>query len=88
MNNKKITLCENSKKLLNAVTRELLVALGEDKKISNIKEGAFEHIINDNEEVQVQILITRDREEFLESFQKVATTNMSTEQFEDWKNGR
>jgi len=57
------------KQLLEITTRDLSNELSENTNALHVRMKAYDGLINGTEEVQVHILITRDKDDFLEDFQ-------------------
>lgn len=60
---------DNEIKLLEISAKDLSKELNEDKKALHVRMKAFDHLLDGNEEVQVHVLITRDKSDFLDDFQ-------------------
>lgn len=61
-------LNETSIKLLEISAKNLIKELNENKKAKHVREAACTHILDDDEEVQIHVLVTRDKGDFLEPF--------------------
>lgn len=55
--------------LLEMTTKDLLKEIQENPTASHVKQKAFQHLTIKNEEIQIQITVTRDESDFLEDFQ-------------------
>jgi hypothetical protein len=60
---------ENEKMLLEISAKDLSKELNENKDALQIRMKAFDHLLDNNEEVQVHVLVTRNSDDFLEDFQ-------------------
>lgn len=56
--------------LLDVTTRDLVPMLNKDQKLRHVRQMAFEFYDKElKQEYQVHVLVTRDRDDFLEPFQ-------------------
>lgn len=61
-------ITHNEVELLKISTIDLLGRLKEESQSHHVKQKAFQFLLN-GEEVQVQVLVTRHEDDFLEDFQ-------------------
>lgn len=62
-------LNNDEKSLLEISAKELIPMLSEKKKLTHVKQVAFEYYSEQTDEIfQVQVLVTRDESDFLEPF--------------------
>lgn len=54
--------------LLALTAKDLSKKLNQDKTLLYVKQYAAAHMLDNDEEVQIQVLITRDKDDFLEDF--------------------
>lgn len=74
------TVDERTLKIMKAVTIKLLKIMKEKKELSDIREAVVMERFNDDK-VQIQIIITRDESEILDTFETVETTNYTSDKF-------
>jgi len=65
----------NEIKLMEISAKDLSNQLNQNKKSLHIRMKAFDHLLDDNEEVQVHVLITRDKSDFLDDFETEVMNN-------------
>jgi hypothetical protein len=58
----------NEKNLIISSAEDLIKKLNEDKISLEIKQMAFGWLLDDNEEIQVQVVVTREEDNFLDPF--------------------
>jgi len=66
---KKTGIGQTEIKLLTLVAGSLSKELKSNKEALHVRGLAFDHLLDGEEEVQVQIIITRDKDDFLNFFQ-------------------
>jgi hypothetical protein len=70
MSKERIELSESCKNLLEFSAGDLIPMLENNKKLSHVKQCAFEHCSNKNKEIyQVHVTVTRSEHDFLDAFQ-------------------
>lgn len=60
---------ENEIKLLEISAKDLSKELNQNKHALHVRMKAFDHLLDNDEEVQLHVLITRDKSDFLDDFQ-------------------
>lgn len=60
---------DNEIKLLEISAKDLSKELNQNKEALHVRMKAFDHLLDGDEEVQVHVLITRDKSDFLDDFQ-------------------
>ena len=55
--------------LLRITTRDLLQEIENNPKALHVKQKAFQFLTSEDEEIQIQITVTRDVDDFLDDFQ-------------------
>jgi hypothetical protein len=56
-------------KLLEITTKDLLKQIEENSTSLHVKQKAFQHLTINDEEIQIQITVTRCEDDFLDDFQ-------------------
>lgn len=56
-------------KLLELITIDLLDEIEKNEDALHVKQKSFQFLTSKNEEIQIQITVTRDESEFLDDFQ-------------------
>lgn len=59
--------------LLKITAKDLQRKLNEDKQALCVRQGAFCTLLDNDEEVQVHVVVTRDKREYLEPMQTEVT---------------
>ena len=62
-------LGNSEKQLLEISAKDLLKQLNDIKKAHHVKQKAFQFLLDNDEEVQVQVIVTRCEDDFLDDFQ-------------------
>ena len=73
----KIELLQPAKDLLISSSKDLIEKLNENNEASYVKQKAFQYLLDNGEKVQVQVMVTREEDDFLDDFVTEEMTNIN-----------